>query len=134
MQATQAPRQSNSQNSKISFGYVHSQAKIFLISYPPFENSTTPIAILLIHNSRDFFMICKFIDKYILHEKTSEKISPHCETDNVRLSQLFFLFPFFLFSQIGDRVFVNGNKLGTLQFCGATEFAGKVIHPMYSKH
>ena len=28
--------------------------------------------------------------------------------------------------QIGDRVFVNGSKLGTLQFCGATEFAGGI--------
>jgi len=28
--------------------------------------------------------------------------------------------------RIGDRVFVNGNKLGTLQFCGATEFAGGI--------
>jgi len=28
--------------------------------------------------------------------------------------------------RIGDRVFVNGNKMGTLQFCGATEFAGGI--------
>ena len=42
MQATEA----NSQNSKISFGYVDSYAKIFLILYPSFENSTTRIAIL----------------------------------------------------------------------------------------
>ena len=34
------------QNSIISFGYVDSYAKIFLILYPPFENSTTRIAIL----------------------------------------------------------------------------------------
>ena len=33
--------------------------------------------------------------------------------------------PFFPL-QIGDRVFVNGNKLGTLHFCGATEFAGGI--------
>ena len=34
---------------------------------------------------------------------------------------------FFRFSfQIGDRVFVNGDKLGTLHFCGTTEFAGGI--------
>ena len=33
------------QNSIISFGYVDSYAKIFLILYPPLENSTTGIAI-----------------------------------------------------------------------------------------
>ena len=26
--------------------------------------------------------------------------------------------------QIGDRILVNENKLGTLQFCGTVEFAG----------
>ena len=36
------------QNSIISFGYVASQAKIFLTLYPPFENSTTLTAILFI--------------------------------------------------------------------------------------
>ena len=40
------PHYTNSQNSRISFGYVDFQAKIFLILYPPFENSTTRIAIL----------------------------------------------------------------------------------------
>ena len=34
------------QNPKISFGYVESYAKIFLILYPPLENSTTCIAII----------------------------------------------------------------------------------------
>jgi hypothetical protein len=33
------------QNSIISFGFVDSYAEIFLISYPPLENSTTCIAI-----------------------------------------------------------------------------------------
>ena len=37
------------QNSKFSYGYVDSYAKIFLILYPPFENSTTRIAIMYIH-------------------------------------------------------------------------------------
>ena len=32
------------QNSIISFGYVDSYAKIFLILYPPLKNSTTHIA------------------------------------------------------------------------------------------
>ena len=36
----------NSQNSTISFEYVDSQAKIFLILYPPFEYSTTRTAIV----------------------------------------------------------------------------------------
>ena len=45
MQATEAPRQSNSQNSKISLGCVDFYAKTFLILYPSLENSTTPIAI-----------------------------------------------------------------------------------------
>ena len=36
------------QNSIISFGYVDSYAKIFLILYPPFENSTTRIAIVIL--------------------------------------------------------------------------------------
>ena len=45
MHATEAPRLSNSQNSKISFGYVDVYAKSFLILYPSLENSTTPIAI-----------------------------------------------------------------------------------------
>jgi hypothetical protein len=38
--------ESNSQNSKISFKYVDSQAKTFLILFPPFENSTTRTAIV----------------------------------------------------------------------------------------
>jgi hypothetical protein len=37
------------QNSIISFEYVDSYATIFLILYPPLENSTTRIAILPIH-------------------------------------------------------------------------------------
>ena len=41
-----ARRYSKTQNSIISFGYVDSQAKIFRILYPPFENSTTRIAIV----------------------------------------------------------------------------------------
>ena len=40
------PHYTNSQNSIISFGYVDSQAKIFLILYPQIENSTTLITIL----------------------------------------------------------------------------------------
>ena len=32
----------------ISFGYVDSYAKIFLILYPPLENSTARIAIILV--------------------------------------------------------------------------------------
>ena len=40
-----APYQSKTQNSIISFGCVDSYAKIFLILYPPLENSTTHIAI-----------------------------------------------------------------------------------------
>ena len=35
------------QNSIISFGYVDSYAKIFLIFYPPIKNSTTCIAIVI---------------------------------------------------------------------------------------
>ena len=40
------------QNSKFNsiFRYVDSYAKIFLILYPPLENSTTRIAITHIHN------------------------------------------------------------------------------------
>ena len=45
LQAIEAPHKSNSQNSKIYFGYVDSKAKIFLILYAPFENSTTRTAI-----------------------------------------------------------------------------------------
>ena len=37
------------QNSRISFRYVDSQAKICLILYPPIENSTTRIAIIVIY-------------------------------------------------------------------------------------
>ena len=37
---------SKTQNSIISFGYVDSYAKVFLILYPPLENSTTRIAIV----------------------------------------------------------------------------------------
>ena len=39
------PHYSNSQNSIVSFKYVDSYPKIFLILYPLFENSTTRIAI-----------------------------------------------------------------------------------------
>ena len=46
LQATEAPHYSNSQNSIISSGYVNFYAKILLILYTPFENSTTRIAIL----------------------------------------------------------------------------------------
>ena len=35
----------------ISFGHVDSYAKTFLVSYTPFENSTTRIAILSVPNS-----------------------------------------------------------------------------------
>ena len=46
MQATEAPRLVQfSKLKKISFGYVDFYAKIFLILYTPFENSTTRIAI-----------------------------------------------------------------------------------------
>ena len=54
-------------------------------------------------------MICKVIDK-VLHEKTSDKISPHCETDNVRLSQLFFLFPFSYFLRLGIACLSTGTN------------------------
>ena len=40
------PHKPNSQTSIISFKYVDSKAKIFLILYLPFETSTTRIAIL----------------------------------------------------------------------------------------
>ena len=40
------PLNSNSQNSIISFGYVDFYAKIFLILYTRFENSTTRTAIM----------------------------------------------------------------------------------------
>ena len=40
--------QSNSQNPKISFGYVDFQPKTFLILYPSLENSTTSNAIISI--------------------------------------------------------------------------------------
>ena len=36
-------------NLKLKIGYVDSYAKIFLILYPLFENSTTPIAIVRMH-------------------------------------------------------------------------------------
>jgi hypothetical protein len=39
---------SNLKIQKISFGYVDSYAKTILILYPSLENSTTPIAILLL--------------------------------------------------------------------------------------
>ena len=39
----------NTQNLIISFRYVDSEAKILLILYPPFENSTTHIAITSIY-------------------------------------------------------------------------------------
>ena len=42
-------------NSIISFGYVDSSAKIFLILYPPLENSTTCIAITSTHGVTLFF-------------------------------------------------------------------------------
>ena len=41
-----ARHQSKTQNSIISYGYVDSFAKIFLILYPLLENSTTRIATL----------------------------------------------------------------------------------------
>ena len=39
------PHYTNSKNSIISLGYVDSYAKIFIILYPPLENSTTRNAI-----------------------------------------------------------------------------------------
>ena len=41
--------QSKTQNSIISFGYVDSYAKLFLILYPKLENSTTRIAKVVMH-------------------------------------------------------------------------------------
>jgi tricorn protease-like protein len=48
------PHHNNSQNSIISFRYVDSLAKIFLILYPRLKNSTTHIAIFCIA-SQQFF-------------------------------------------------------------------------------
>ena len=50
------------QNSIISFGYVNSYAKIFLILYPPLEKSTTRIAIIQVREFRSFvFQILIFV-------------------------------------------------------------------------
>jgi len=57
-----AHHQSNSQNSKISFWYVDSQAKTFPILYPSRENSTTGNAIVvleLVWSSPFLFIIPK---------------------------------------------------------------------------
>ena len=47
------------QNSIISFEYVDSLAKIFLILHPPFENSRTRIAIL--NGLKNSFVTCREI-------------------------------------------------------------------------
>ena len=57
LHSTEAPRLSNSQNSKISFGYVDFYAKSFQILYPSLENSTTGIAIVFNSNWIDFYII-----------------------------------------------------------------------------
>jgi hypothetical protein len=44
------------QTSIISFGYVDSYAKIFLILYPPLENSTTCVAILWVRFGTIFIL------------------------------------------------------------------------------
>ena len=51
LQATEAPHQSNSQNSIISFGFVDFWAKIFPIWYPLPQKSTTRITITQSNNS-----------------------------------------------------------------------------------
>ena len=43
-------------------------------------------------------------------QKTSDKISHHCETDNVRLCQLFFLFPFSYFPRLGIACLSTGTN------------------------
>ena len=53
LQATEASREFNSQDSKIFFGYVDFYAKSLLILYPSLENSTTPIAIT--YTQRELF-------------------------------------------------------------------------------
>ena len=53
--------QANSQNAIISFGYVDSQSKIFLILYPCFKNSTTCITIAW----SVYIIICMTVNRYI---------------------------------------------------------------------
>ena len=51
------------QNSIISFGYVDSYAKIFLILFPPLENSITHIAILLTKMCYCFWLYGNFFQR-----------------------------------------------------------------------
>ena len=55
------PHYTNSQNSIIAFGYVDSQAKIFLILYPCLKNSTTRNAIAW----SVYIIICMTVNRYI---------------------------------------------------------------------
>ena len=56
--------QSNSHNSIISFEYVDSHAKIFLILYPLFENSTTCIAMVWTYSRSVTLNFLHLIDFY----------------------------------------------------------------------
>ena len=71
--------QSNSRNSKISFGRVDFSAKIFLILYPSFKNSTTRIAIrhsvpFFSHAFVSLFLVC-FVNVVLHLQKISHYIS-----------------------------------------------------------
>ena len=73
----------HSQNSKISFGYVDSHAKTFLILYPSLENSTTPIAILWgLWGLWSFWGLTSDPDLYFLNMYENKEIHKqiiHCE-------------------------------------------------------
>ena len=74
LQAIEARHKSNSQNSKIYFGYVDSKAKIFLILYTPFEISTTRIVI--IHNTHKNI----FVKSFRIEMASSSKVKPKKST------------------------------------------------------
>ena len=69
----------NSQNSIISSGYNDFEAKIFPILYPPLENSTTLIAIIL-KNIRDLTVTAQYSWLVLLHAAADFQKKKNCES------------------------------------------------------
>ena len=75
----------------ISFGYVDFYAKIILILYTPFENSTTHIAITYLHCSTAAYFKAQtnwgtinVLRKQVFGPKNTNKLGLACTTKTIR--------------------------------------------------